>query len=128
MSNLILISHFALSIGLFYACFCRLVHTNRDVQKSLRASLVIMGMTGLVLAGAPLIWGMQPTLWTVLLLAASLFSKFATRKAWVDGVPEAFMLPNASFSPFKIVSLKSHIQAGQFAQPTASTPSPRKEA
>lgn len=82
--------HLALSIGLCYACFCRLTKTDENTPLRVRATLFVTADVALLLVGAPFFWGMVPSAWSNLLLAASLASKIVSSELWKYGVPEGY--------------------------------------
>lgn len=80
----------ALCLALFWSCFCRLVKANEHTYASLRLALIALGVASLVLGFAPWLWGLQPTLPVVLVLAGMTAVQGITSRLWRDGVPDSF--------------------------------------
>lgn len=82
--------HTALCLALSWACFCRLVHTNRETLWSVRAGIFAMCCAALTFAMAPWAWGADTSWFVVGLVASVLAMQIATSRFWHMGVPEHF--------------------------------------
>jgi hypothetical protein len=89
-TSILLVIQTGLGLGLAYSCFCRLTKTNDDVHKALRGVLVFTAMAALMLASAPFIWRVHPTVWNTLILLAFNAEKAVNAKSWIKGVPHEF--------------------------------------
>lgn len=96
MNNLMLIAHELLCLLLIYTVFCRAVRTDHTVRVDVRLSFFLLGVVACFGVPAPLIWGLIPNTFTLLLLAGVTIVQISTARHWVDGVPHVFYKPECA--------------------------------
>ena len=93
----------AMSIALFYSCFCRLVATDATTIREVRWAIWFQGTAAALVCVAPWLPIVEPDadwpplttpvwIW-LLLLAGSLSLKVSTARHWTEGVPRSFVRP-----------------------------------
>lgn len=91
-----LLLHELLCCALFYTVFCRCVRTDYRVRGDVRAAFVCLGIVACLGMAAPLAWGVVPSAFTILLLAAILAVQIVTSRYWCESVPDKFYKPGHS--------------------------------
>lgn len=88
-----LLLHELLCGALFYTVFCRCVRTDSRVRGDVRLAFVVLGIVACIGMAAPMAWGVLPSAFTLLLLAAILAVQIVTSRYWCESVPDKFYKP-----------------------------------
>lgn len=88
-----LLLHELLCGALFWTVFCRCVRTDYRVRGDVRLAFVALGIVACIGMAAPLAWGVLPSAFTLLLLAAILAVQIVTSRYWCESVPDKFYKP-----------------------------------
>jgi hypothetical protein len=87
----LLITHEILAAMLFYTCFCRAVKTNGTVRVDVLIALWFLGIVSCVSMFAPMAFGWEPDLMSVMLLLGMVIVQVVTAAHWRDGIPKEFV-------------------------------------
>jgi hypothetical protein len=92
-ANHILIVHELLCAALFYSVFFRACRACEKVRTDVRLAFVALGLVACAGMAAPLVWGLVPDLFGLVLLAAMVIVQLVTSHHWTAGVPDRFYKP-----------------------------------
>lgn len=87
---MIILLHEALCMALFYSVFCRAVRSSKHVRLDVRVAFFALGLVACIGMAAPLVWGLVPSLFGLLLLGSVVIVQLVTAHHWRDGVPDRF--------------------------------------
>jgi hypothetical protein len=82
--------HTVLCIALFWASYCRAVHTSRRTRPVIRAAICVQASASLGAGAAPWLSGYRPEWPAIVLLASMVLVQAATSLLWRAGVPRQF--------------------------------------
>lgn len=86
--NTILIAHEALSLALFYSCFCRAVHMSTATRVPILLAFWLLGAASVLAVFAPVVIpGWQPDYVTLALILAILVVQYTTAYYWRNCYP-----------------------------------------
>lgn len=89
----LLVAHLVLSGALFYAAFCRAVHSDHRLRCDVRVAFYLLGTTSIMSLVAPVVWAYAPSWTSVSTLFAVVVVQWATANDWKYGVPDKFIKP-----------------------------------
>ncbi len=91
MNTAILFLHESLAGALFYTCFCRAIHMDAErTSYGVLFAFWILGLASVVMIAAPVVWGWEPSVPTLVLMLAIIIVQLVTSRFWHAGVPKQF--------------------------------------
>lgn len=87
----ILVIHEALSIILFYTCFCRAVKMDGSTRQAVLLSFWLLSMASVLCIFAPLALSWEPDVVSIFLLFAIVVVQLVTSSYWRHGVPRDYV-------------------------------------
>lgn len=95
MISLTLLVHEAVAGALFYTCFCRAIHMNAEhTRYGVLFAFWMLGLASVVMIAAPIVWGWEPSIPTIVLMLAIIIVQLVTSHFWHAGVPPQFRVPH----------------------------------
>lgn len=77
-------------LGIAYAGFCRLAHTDLTVRLSIRLAFYLVTVAAIWAAAAVLLWSYRPAWPSAVVAMSTMLMLMATSRAWREGVPQSF--------------------------------------
>ena len=85
-------AHEILCLMLWWGCLVRAIRSDDRVIVSVRFAFTFLSASALAGVAAP-VYGFEPTLWSVSMLASITYTQWITTGHWLEGPPERFIHP-----------------------------------
>ena len=83
--------HESLAGVLFYTCFCRAIHMDKNTtSKGVMLAFWLLGIASVVMIAAPVVSPWKPTIPSLVLLLAISIVQIVTARHWMAGIPDQF--------------------------------------
>lgn len=88
---ILLLVHESLAGVLFYTCFCRAIHMDAErTEYGVLFAFWLLGLSSVVMIAAPIVYGWQPSVPTIVLMLSIVVVQIVTSRFWHAGVPQQF--------------------------------------